>query len=243
MLDELEPLAKRRATEGIVTLNRNSGRTLVYRVKFYNGIEDLKGVFKDCQDSIDMVTGAKTRVIFALKKNTPVGGIVVRNRALSIGEDTVTLPSVSPPNQRCKAPRCMTCPLIFDNPNNVFVNGIKVKFDMKLTCKSAGVIYVCKCTICNEAYIGQTHQEFHCRINGHRSCFKVSEELEFEKSALSFHSFNKHRRHDKDSFDLRSFKVGLIRKAPPRELDRVEDYFITIFKTRLIGLNRIAVSR
>ena len=89
MLDELEPLAKRRATEGIVTLNRNSGRTLVYRVKFYNGIEDLKGVFKDCQDSIDMVTGAKTRVIFALKKNTPVGGIVVRNRALSIGEDTV----------------------------------------------------------------------------------------------------------------------------------------------------------
>ena len=243
MLDELEPLAKRRATEEIVTLNRNSGRTLVYRLKFYKGVEDLKEVVKDCQESIDLVTGEKTRVIFALKKNTSIGSIVVRNRALSIGEDIGTLPSVSPPNQRCGTPRCKTCPLIFENPNNVFINGIKVKFDMRLTCKSAGVIYVCQCTICDEAYVGQTHQEFHRRINGHRSCFKFSGKLEFEKSALSFHSFNKHRRDDKNAFDLRYFKVGLIRSAAPRDLDRAEDYYISQFNTRLTGINRMVVSR
>ena len=183
---------------------------------------------KDCQESIDLVTGEKTRVIFA-SIFASIGSIVVRNRALSIREEIGTLPSVSPPNQRCGTPRCKTCPLIFDNPNNVFINGIKVS--------GAGVIYVCQCTICDEAYIGQTHQEFHRRINGHRSCFKFSGKLEFEKSALSFHSFNKHRR---DSFDLRYFKVGLIRSAAPRDLDSAEDYYIS---QRLTGINRMVVSR
>ena len=94
-----------------------------------------------------------------------------------------------------------------------------------------------------EAYIGQTHQEFHGRLNGHRSNFKVNGALEYEKGALSFHAFLKHRTKNKGQFDLNIFKVGVIRRAIATELDRTEDYYINLFNTRLSGLNRIVVVR
>eukprot|EP00116_Pleurobrachia_bachei_P007705 sb/3467967/ len=191
----------------------------------------------DCQGSIDSVTGYPTRVIMALKKGAAIGNEVVRNRKLSLSESQ---PTITPQNQRCNGRGCKTCPILFETPQTVVVNGSCLKLDLRLTCKSSGVIYVANCVICGESYFGQTHSALHIRMNGHRSKFKT-DQLAFEQSALSYHCFLKYR--DKDNFSISSFRIGLVKRASPMELDRVEEFFIESFGTRVNGLNRIAVVR
>ena len=239
ILDELEPLAKRRAL-GIEEVNRRepeNGVTLVYSVKYYAEVEELRALVRDCQGSIDLVTGYPTRVIMALKKGAAIGNEVVRNRKLSLSESQ---PAITPQNQRCNGKGCKTCPILFETPQTVVVNGSCLKLDLRLTCKSSGVIYVANCVICGESYFGQTHSALHIRMNGHRSKFKT-DQLAFEQSALSYHCFLKHR--DKDNFSISSFRIGIVKRVSAMELDRFEEFFIESFGTRVNGLNRIAVVR
>ena len=58
-----------------------------------------------------------------------------------------------------------------------------------------------------------------------------------EKSALSMHCFNRHG----EDFDLKLFKVGIVRKAQPTTLDREEARFCVKFKTNVWGLNRMEI--
>ena len=79
----------------------------------------------------------------------------------------------------------------------------------------------------------------HIRMNGHRNKFKINPQCDFEKSALSMHCFLKH----KDDFSLNFFKVGIVKKVNPCELDREEDKLINRYRTNIWGLNRIVVVR
>ena len=244
LLDELEPLAKRRAT-GEVRMDKHGkeeGQTLIFSTLYYKEVDELRTLVKDCQASIDLVTGTSTRVIMALRKGPTIGSEMVRNRAMSVSEDTQHQMSVAPKNQKCGGKGCKTCPLMFEDPKSVTVNGSPIRLNMRLTCKAAGVIYVAKCTLCEECYIGQTHSPFHIRMNGHRSKFKTAD-LEFKKSALSYHMFLKHRSLIEDDFTntMNNFRVGVVKSGRATDLDRLEEANIDFFGTRLHGLNRIAV--
>eukprot|EP00116_Pleurobrachia_bachei_P000284 sb/3460546/ len=207
---------------------------------YYKEVDELRTLVRDCQTSIDLVTGTNTRVIIALRKGPTIGSEIVRNRAMSVSEDTLHQMSVAPPNQRCGGKGCKTCPLMFEDPKSVTVNGSPIRLDMRLTCKAAGVIYIAKCTICEECYFGQTHSPFHIRINGHRSKFKTTG-LAFEQSALAYHMFLKHRSAIKDNFIINNFNVGIVKSGRATDLDRLEEGYIDSYGTRLQGLNRIAV--
>jgi len=108
-------------------------------------------------------------------------------------------------------------------------------------------IYVAQCQLCNkqtrvykeDAYFGQTIQEMHCRMNGHRNKFKIDSSLVFEKSALAMHCFLEH----KDNFSMSNFKLGIVKKVKPTDLDREETFYINKFRTNIWGLNRISVVR
>ena len=107
-----------------------------------------------------------------------------------------------------------------------------------------------QCTICNgikleklisyfeDTYFGQTIQEGHSRFNGHRNKFKT-DNFTYQKSALSQHCYNEHP----EQFNLNVFKVGFVTKCQATDLDREESRFITKFRTRIFGLNRIKVIR
>ena len=56
---------------------------------------------------------------------------------------------------------------------------------------------------------------------------------------LSMHCFLKH----KNDFKMGIFKLGIVRKMAPLDLDREEEKFIFTFRTKLLGLNRIVVTR
>ena len=79
----------------------------------------------------------------------------------------------------------------------------------------------------------------HTRMNGHRNKFVIDDTLEFEKSALSMHCFLVH----KNEFSMTYFKLGIVKKVRPVDLDREEDKFITRYRTKIWGLNRIVVVR
>ena len=83
-----------------------------------------------------------------------------------------------------------------------------------------------------------TFTRLNVRLTGHRNYFKT-ENLSFEKSAFSMHSYTDHVSSFTDKLD--SYDFGIIKQVAPRNLDRAEDFFV--FKTRadLVGLNRYKV--
>ena len=80
--------------------------------------------------------------------------------------------SVNPKeNQQCNARGCLLCNNLM-NEKVVNINGLKVKLEFTLDCKSRNCICVALCRYCQEFYFGQTTTPLHIRFNGHRSCFK-----------------------------------------------------------------------
>ena len=122
----------------------------------------------------------------------------------------------------------------------VNINGLKVKLDFTLDCKSKNCIYVALCRLCNDKafYFGQTTTPLHIRFNGHRGCFKTNN-LKFNDSALSHHIYTKHL----ENFDskLLNYKIGIVRTCSAVLLNRLEDYFIYSSKADIISLNRYKV--
>ncbi len=127
------------------------------------------------------------------------------------------------------------------------VNGSVVNLDFRLTCKDQHIIYIAQCeisasgpaTLKEDSYFGQTVTPMHIRMNGHRDKFIIDHRLKFEKSALAMHCFLEH----KDKFSMEHFKLGIVKKVRPIDLDREEEKFIFDFRTKVLGLNRIVVAR
>ena len=148
--------------------------------------------------------------------------------------------SVTPKeNQRSNARGCLLCDNLM-NDKFVNTNGLKVKLDFTLNCKSKNCIYVALCRYCNDKafYFGQTTTPLHIRFNGHRGCFKTNN-FKFNDSALSHHIYTKHL----ENFDskLLNFKIGIVRSCSAVLLNRLEDYFIYSSKADIISLNRYKV--
>ena len=76
-------------------------------------------------------------------------------------------------------------------------------------------------------------------MNGHRSKFVIDDDKLYETSALSMHCFLMHP----DKFNLNVFKIGIVKKVNPVQLDREESRFTIKFKTNLWGLNRMEITR
>ena len=145
-------------------------------------------------------------------------------------------------DQRCNGLGCKTCPVLFDKDSKIIVNGKKLVLDRKLTCKDDNVIYVAQCELCYkrknrenpncsiDAYFGQTTQEFHSRLNGHRVAFNNKSYT----SSLSEHWYENHKGSDKK---MGIFKFGIVEKTT--ELNSREAFFISKYRAKECLLNRI----
>ena len=257
-LEETEPLAVERS----ITNKSNKGKaptkpleppkqSLVFSTKYFQEVSKLKTLVRNIEEDIKQLCG-DIRIIFALQKHPSISNGVVRNRRLSEGESESGSSSV--PNrtsQACGGKGCKLCPLLFNVDEDIMINGIQLKLDKKLSCKDKCVIYVAQCQNCvqiklssgsimfEDSYFGQTATETNTRFNGHRSKFKIDDEKTDEKSTLSQHCFDCHN----DVMTLSIFKVGIVKKCKPCELDREENRFISKFRTDIWGLNRINVIR
>ena len=181
----------------------------------------------DIQEDIQQLIN-NTKVMFAIKKGSSVGNMLVRNKALCDALPTNKM------NQKCNAPGCQQCPLL-NQEKKMVINNTKITIPMSLNCKSRNVIYLWKCKLChttNECYFGCTCQKFHHRTNGHRGCF--TDEGKWEKSALAMHAKDIHN----SNFSLKNFSVSIVRKVSPQRIRREEFRFIEKYRTIQLGLNR-----
>ena len=124
------------------------------------------------------------------------------------------------------------------------MNDIRVNTPKKpLNCKTKNVVYLAQCSLCgiglDNSYNGQTQQQMHKRINGHRSCFVKDNEESVEKSALALHARDEHP----DNFDLDIFKFMILDSVNPCELNRRESRAIGGLRTNVMGLNRMKVQK
>ena len=249
-LEKLEPLAVQRAIENNLYTNIQRipeirHQKLIFSVKYFKEICDLKKLVYSMKSDIDNLCG-DINITFALRKQPAIGCTVVRNRRLSECPQTEES-NQNPKSQKCGGRGCLTCPLLLDANDIIMVNGKLVNLDFRLSCKDKDLIYIAQCQICcqkpgtfkEDSYFGQTVTPMHVRMNGHRNKFVIDNNLKFEGSALSMHCFLEH----KEQFSMQFFKLGIVRKVRPIELDRLEDAFIQKFRTKIWGLNRIVVTR
>ena len=247
VLEDTEPKAALRAIENDLytepeTATKNK---LVFSVKYFQEVDQLKRLVHSVRDDIRHLAG-DVQITFALRKQPSIGNTVVRNRRLS---DSSHLSGLfdDQVDQRCNGRGCMSCPQLFNADEQIMVNGQELRLDFSLTCKDKDIIYLAQCQTCHnslggskeDSYFGQSVTPFHVRMNGHRSKFKINSDLVYEKSALSIHCFLKHH----SDFNMGHFKLGIVKKVRPIDLDREENKLITKFRTNIWGLNRIVVIR
>ncbi len=206
--------------------NNDQTDTLMFPVHFFAGIQEFKKLIHSLSDDLQQLIG-DTRIMFAMKKNSSLGNIIVRNKKLS-------LPTSTSDSQRCNAPGCKQCPLV-NEKRKVVVNDKVVHIPRHLNCKSKNIIYLWLCKLCGEkdAYYGRTTQESHDRTSGHRGCFNEN----WEKSALSMHAKEVHQ----TRFSLDIFTISIVKKVSPQQLRREEFKHIDKYRTIPFGLNRYKV--
>ena len=225
-IDELTKLKEKAIAIVPNTPNTGEEKLLVFPVHFFMGISEFKSVVTSLKDEFKGLIG-DVKIMFAIKKNSSLGNMLVRNKLLSSNYDRMT-----PIGQKCNGPGCQQCPLV--NPNKrLVVNGIPVVAPQHLNCKSKNVIYMWMCRLCNykESYFGRTIQKVHNRTSGHRGSFS---EDKWEKSALSMHARDAHRM----NFSLDIFTISVVKKVSPQQIRREEYKFIDKYKTNSFGLNR-----
>ena len=104
-------------------------------------------------------------------------------------------PAASFSLSRCKDKRCKTCPT-FLLSKIVKSNVTNRTYDMinhtteNLNCHTQNIVYLCTCLSCGVQYVGETVQEFHERINGHRTAKQGCEhEIRHCKEACNGYQF------------------------------------------------------
>ena len=252
MMEELEPKATLRAIEmDMFGGQEKDGKSetsnkLIFSVKYFKELEELRKFVSSVEPDIKQLCGTDLQVTFAIRKQQSIGNVIVRNRTLSETKPEVTT-DIGSRSQKCGKARCKTCPFLFEPSENITVNGEPLLLDFSLNCSDKNIIYIAQCTICSslgqklkdDTYFGQTMTPMHIRMNGHRSKFVIDERLLFEKSALSMHCFLAH----KSQFSMEFFKLGIVKRVRPVDLDREEEKLIQKFRTNICGLNRIVVVR
>jgi hypothetical protein len=97
---------------------------------------------------------------------------------------------------------------------------------------------VALCRYCEKGnfYFGQSENSLQERNRGHRFAFKISE---YEKSALSLHTYECHVEKFEDK--LLNFNFGIVKHVSPGLLDKWEDFYIWKTDADIKGLNRYKV--
>ena len=206
------------------SINDQKENTLIFPVHYFDGITEFKNMVNSLKNEITDLIG-ENKVMFAMKKKSSVGNMLVRNKQLSLQRHLFK-------NQMCNSRGCLQCPL--NNTRTRFViNGKTVTVPQHLNCKSTNVIYMWICRLCGEkeTYFGRTIQETHSRTTGHRSCFN---DEKWDKSALSMHAQDVHQM----NFSLDSFSISIVAKVSPQHIRRAEFKYIDKYNTRSRGLNR-----
>ena len=87
----------------------------------------------------------------------------------------------------CHDKRCLLCQ--YSSSTETFqssVTGETFKIFGQLSCKSANVIYLITCSVCQQQYVGETKNALNIRINLHRNHIKTKDQ--YQATAIHFNT-------------------------------------------------------
>ena len=146
--EELEKLKdKTIARSSVIREDEEETESLIFPLHFFDKLEEFKSVVYGLKTEMEELIG-ETRVMFAVKKHSSIGNMMVRNKELSTKLKLCN-------GQTCNAPGCRQCPLVHKE-NKFLVNGKTVVAPKHLNCKSKNIIYMWTCRLCSETYFGRT---------------------------------------------------------------------------------------
>ena len=226
MLDKIQDKALERSST-TKTEQKVENNSIIFTIDYFADFVTFKNDLRQVEEDLKPLF-ENLNIKVACRKGSSIGSLVVKNKGLCI-QNKVT------GNQKCGDRRCMLCPLMLTT-ESVVINDRELKITKGLNCKSRNCIYLCICNKCesNNAYFGQTVQEQHNRMTGHRNKFNIKN---YTKSALSMHAYDSHN----GELFLDDFNIAVINKVAPRRLNREEYIFIDKFETKTKGLNRYQV--
>ena len=138
--------------------------TIIFTVDYFDDYSELKEIVKNIEQDIKAVFGIS--VLVATRKCSSIGNLTVKNKALCVTNKSRS------GSQKCGDKRCMICRLMITE-DSVIINNGELPIPKNLNCETKKCIYLCICKKCieNNAYFGQTVQEQHNRMSGHRDKF------------------------------------------------------------------------
>ena len=213
--------------------------TIVAVTDYFQEISQLKALFRDLEPDISKLTGTNTKVTVASRKGRSIGSKTVKNNKLCLLDDGDQI------SQKCGVNKCKSCELLCNTGEIFCVNGKKINVPNRFNCKTRNALYLAQCKVCKptdeNTYVGQTTQSLRKRINGHRSCFTSTSDIQnIEKSALAEHCYYKH---GENYFDLKNFKFMVYNRVNSNDLNRHESRLITGLRTNVMGLNRCNIQK
>ena len=183
---------------------------------------------------INYLFGKEIRVIVAERRNPNTASLLFAKSGFAKEQ------CISDDTQKCGHAGCFTCD-VMNIDRTVVINGMNIKLDYSLDCGTEFVVYLYLCEHCDHPcrdgfYFGQSVNGVRARANGHRAAF--TESL-YKKSALAYHTWDRHREHFHHKLD--NFRVGVVKSTSPGDLDRAEDFFVVAIEADTRGLNRYKV--
>ena len=185
--------------------------TIIFPMDYFADFEAFKKVLNAVEEDLKPLFD-NLKIKTACRKGTTIGNLVVKNKGLCIQNKLTG-------SQKCGGKRCMICPLMITT-DTVLINNEELKIPKNLNCKSKNCVYLCLCKKCdiNNAYFGQTIQEQHNRMTGHRQKFNM---INYTKSGVSMHAYDTHD----GELSLNDYNIAVISKVPPTKLNR-EEYIL-----------------
>ena len=141
--------------------------------------------------------------------------------------------------QPCNNKKCKCC-IMIRNDDKFHVNGQLVR-TAPGSCRTYNIIYLVRCSTCDEAYIGRTVKQLHERIHGHRAKFHDIIngniiDINSDEYCLGVHLLE-HGLTEHDDFN-KTFKICIIENCSPKLLEYKENKYIHLIKTlKPWGLN------
>ena len=135
--DELQTMKERaliKSTDRQTQTPDDTKEELVFPLHYFDKLKDFKGVVNSLKTEFNELIG-NTRIMFAVKKQSSIGNMLVQNKQLSTKHNSAQN------GQKCNATGCRQCPLV-NSKNHFEVNGIPLKIPKSLNCKSKNIIYM-----------------------------------------------------------------------------------------------------
>ena len=217
-------------------INSNISATpLCFVVPYSLDVEKVKEFVHSLSTDIYTLTGSR-QVIFSQKRNRNTGSFLFNKYGFA-------QLSISLPSQKCGANNCSSCALKLPNNNSIqILPQFYLKPSSRANCKTDNIIYAALCKLCNDFYFGQSINEEHTRMNGHRNKFTEEDHV---KSALAMHLFTDHPGNvgNNQEDGLSNFNVVILESVNPINLKRRESFYIWSTEADIRHLNRYKIVR